>query len=752
MADEETVKTEQRSGDGADERKGSGGSGLRRIILRLAAVLVVAAVAVVAILGSGNYEQEEPPVRGEAPAGYDAYAEAVDVTFCQALATQLSELGDDPATGNRSAGSPAEREAAKLIEQTMKDIGLKNVTMDEVSSDGWTYRGASLDFIDASGKSRHVTLGGYAVNIHASGETIPVVYLGRGTAADYENIDVTGKLALIEIDQENDWWINYPAYQAKLMGARAVLAVSLMEETIGDRVGSQDICGPADAPALAISVDDSNAIRKAIESKGYESGGAQQIDVQFTADSRVTEDTGSSNVWGEIPGKSDETILFIAHYDGYYHSFYDDASGVGLTLGMAKAFVESGYEPQKTLRFVAHGAEEWGRTDTEADWATGAYEQIVRLRPEWAQSAFALVNIDGGYPLEAMERFKVSVPRELESFIRGSILSFGDRSSISITADGGLPSPYREDFIYSASGVPTIANEGGEGDEQYFAGMYHSNKDLLEEGGYSETGAGAIEQYYGYAAMMLDELPLRPLNFATGFEALKESYSNGNPAIDAVNSHLLANVDRAITAAQALDGMIVRYNEEYRAARITADAETAEEMAANALDLNRKIFKAYKLIQDELLRLDWLMTAEFANEGVQNNIGNLDAALAALEEGDAEAAVYEHLSSIEFVGGAAFFDKGTCDYFIAGMYTGLVGTWAEGRVVGQACYADDVVRSLIAKMADGDIDYRDEIAALTELREGQEIALRDIYAEQSIGLVRLMDAMNEPVDLNAQKE
>ena len=34
-----------------------------------------------------------------------------------------------------------------------------------------------------------------------------------------------GKLVLVHINQRNDWWINYPAYQAHLRGAAAILAV-----------------------------------------------------------------------------------------------------------------------------------------------------------------------------------------------------------------------------------------------------------------------------------------------------------------------------------------------------------------------------------------------------------------------------------------------------------------------------------------------------------------------------------------------
>ncbi len=50
--------------------------------------------------------------------------------------------------------------------------------------------------------------------------------LGKGTADEYKDIDVKGKLVLIEINQREEWWINYPVYQAHLKGAAALIAVT----------------------------------------------------------------------------------------------------------------------------------------------------------------------------------------------------------------------------------------------------------------------------------------------------------------------------------------------------------------------------------------------------------------------------------------------------------------------------------------------------------------------------------------------
>ncbi|MDR0817901.1 MAG: M28 family peptidase [Clostridiales Family XIII bacterium] len=669
-----------------------------RFSLRLVlTIFVLAALVCIIVLVFSNRsvpaDTTEIPQQGETPAGFEAYVNAGNVGFTKEFASQISKFGDDPATGGRSAGSPAETETAALIEQTMKDIGLKNVTSDKATVDGWTFRGASLSFIGADGEMKNVTLGGYQTNIIAKDEDVAVIDLNKGTAADYEGVDVKGKLVLIDIDQKNEWWINFPAYQAYIKGARAVLAATHMDEDIGDRLVSQDICGPSFAPALAISIDDAAAIRAAIENRAEP---VRQIDVRFNASSIVTPGATTNNVWGEIPGKTDDVIYFISHYDGYYHSFFDDAVGVGLIISMAKAFIDSGYEPEKTLRFVAHGAEEWGKTDSEADWSAGAYQQIVKLHPEWAENAFALINVDSGYPLDAMRSFKISVPYELQAFAEQTISSYGDRSALPITADGGLPSTDREDFIYNAAGVPTFANEGVEGDEQYFDSLYHSNMDTLEMGGYNEDAVKVIARFYGFIAYKLDQLPLRPLDFSSRFEALKTLVEEKRPEGLPLDPHLIANTGRAITAADKLDAFILKQNASYAEALKTGDEANLQRIRDAAAKVNPEMQKLYREIQDEFLRLDRRFTYEFAGEGIVNTIDSLNTAIETLEAGSPEAAL-EALYEIDIVFGASVFDKETCDYFFERFEPSLKDTWAEGRLAGKPCYADDVVRSLLRK-------------------------------------------------------
>ncbi len=164
----------------------------------------------------------------------------------------------------RSAGSPAELETAEYLEGVMKKIGLKNVTLYETELDSWTFNGANITFTNAKGEKKKIDLAGYQTDIKADNREVELVYVNRGTEEDYEGLDVTGKLVLFEINQEEDWWINYPAYQAKVNGALCAIAMREFaeEDEDGNRIGVQDVCGPADAPALAISRNDAEDLRR----------------------------------------------------------------------------------------------------------------------------------------------------------------------------------------------------------------------------------------------------------------------------------------------------------------------------------------------------------------------------------------------------------------------------------------------------------------------------------------------------------
>jgi Iap family predicted aminopeptidase len=140
-----------------------------------------------------------------------------------------------------------------------------------------------------------------------------------------------------------------------------------------------------------------------------------EISVRLTADSKITEDETAYSIIGEIPGATQEVIYMTAHYDGYFQAFEDNASGVSAALGIAKALIDSGYEPQKTIRFIFHPAEEWGLIDSRYDWAAGAYLTINK-HLGWAENAFALINMDGGVFSNDADGIEINASWEFAGF------------------------------------------------------------------------------------------------------------------------------------------------------------------------------------------------------------------------------------------------------------------------------------------------------------------------------------------------
>lgn len=674
--------------------------------------LMLAALLTVSLAACGGEKAESGTQEG----GFES---KIDLEFTKDVMTTISQMGDDEATGNRSSGSPAEQEAAEYLKSVMEDIGLQNITVDKTTVDGWTFKGANLTYKDGQGKEQTVTLSGYATDLTAKQEKAKLVYLGEGTEADYEGVDVKDKLVLIDINQDENWWINYPAYQAKQKGAKAVIAMSQMVTENENRIGSQDICGPADAPAFGISQKDSKALQEAIKaSKGKE------LDVIFNADSTITKDAESQNVWGEIPGKSDQVIYMIGHYDGYYHSFYDNASGIATTLGIVKALIDSGYTPEKTIRVVAHGAEEFGKSGNEYDWATGAYEQIMTNHPEWAEKAFAVVNIDGDYPIVGEKGYGINTSHEILSFVRDSAQK--------ITEDSDYEYAFRspagtgtEDFQWTAQGIPSIV--ATHGDECiYYDGMYHSNMDSEEGGALDEEALLMNHQIFGTIVSDLDKKVVRPMDFTARLEALAES------------------LDENLVQDKELTGQIREVKEKAAALNDTM-AEADKGQASDAEELNDQLYNLFLTAQDGFLRIDYGGEVVFPNEMYQNNINALSQTITELEKGNIQTAYDEYLSGVDWAWYSMYFDKETCQYFENQLMKNRKGTFGEGRIDYPMADTDRVVRSLGKKYDSKKADVSKEIRELKRLKKQQETYLSKIIEKEKKTLSKMERAIDKMI-------
>ena len=663
------------------------------------------------------------------------YLSAVDVDYAFEFTKSLEEFKTNEKLGYRTAGSVAELKTGEKIAEEMKKIGLTEVTKDEFTLDTWEFEKADLTFVDENGEEHLAVLGAYQVNFDTNGaKDLEIVYGGKGTADDLANLDVEGKLVLIDINQREEWWINYPAYQAHLKGAAAVIAVQEAgyAEVDEDALNAQDVCGPDDAPAFSMSQTDANQLKKALESS--ESG---TMTVKFDAKSIVKMDGKSYNYYGKIIGKDPESyIILSAHYDSYFTGFQDDHAAIGLMMGVAKGLVDSGYQPEKTIIFNALAAEEWGVSNSRYDWSTGAYNQIFNIHPEWVGKAFANMNFE----LPAYEHTTQDEIRSVYE-LNNYLTKFAKTvpSVDGVYKDGiSVVSPLRtwsDDFSFGIAGVPALRNDFQDSD--FMRTHYHSQFD--NEDTYNADALKFHLNLYGLLSMHYDQTAVVPLDFTTRLTEMKKVIDADIFGQAEVSSdQLVAEIDKAITLAEEVNAKVLKVNDNYLTALTEEDTDKAQKLYEDSRELNSGLLSAFKYAEDQFVRLTWEDDQIFPHEHAQNNITNLTLAIDALNKGDITTAIDEYLWAIDNNWYAYDFEKEVFDYFTDYVLDAPKEKlmWGDGRIVGHENLFDPI-NALIEKSGQEDADISAELATLNEALERQKALLQKTTAEEIIAVQEL---------------
>lgn len=637
------------------------------------------------------------------------YIASLDIKASYNLAKQMEAYRTNPVLGYRPAGSKAEFETGEMLKSYMEDLGLSNVRKDEIKVDGWEFEKAVLAYADAAGERQEVQLGAYQTDFVTEGpETFQVVYVGKGGEKDYADKDVTGKIVLAEINQRDEWWINFPVYQAHEKGAKALIAVQIggYGQVDEKALNAQDIAGPPEAAAFSMSFEDSEKLKACLDEKG-------EITVTLDASSRVMRDVSTYNILGEIQGRrSDRMILLSAHYDSYFSGFQDDNTAVAMMLGIARAFIKMGYQPENTWVFCAMAAEEWGIADSKYDWSTGAYAEVFNVHPEWAGKVIG----DFNFELPALSNGNLDGIRctyEYKDFFEDTLKTLPALSPA--YPEGVLVSApietWSDDFSVAISGIPSMVNEFSAG--SFMTTHYHSQYD--SDAYYNEAAYRFHHELYGLLLMHLDRQSVAPLNFAEVFEQASAS-------LDVL---MCQKSGSRVTALLNLLGQTEEVAEEvydriYDINEAGVDSEQCRE-AENIL------LKVFKMAQDKYVRLTWEDAVVFPQEAAQNNLRYLKKAIRALKRKipDAEAA-FEALYEIDNNAYAFQFSKQVyerfTDYVLDQNSDRL--QWGRGRIVHHENLYD-LVAQLMDKYHQGATDFANEIAELEKVAKRQKAYLRD---------------------------
>ena len=551
-----------------------------------------------------------------------AFYEAVDTKFGYDLAHELAyseELSDF--LGWRSAGSDSEHKTADYLVDKFKEIGIDDVEKIGTECDKFQFNSSSLKLKDTD---IELTPASYQVNGTDGDLTAEMVDVGTGFEADYEGKDVEGKIVLAQVDQSNEAWIDGYARMANEKGAAAIVtwANSGYGESSPDTVNVQDVCCEDLIPITAISANEAEKVKKELE--------AGNTECTLNVDAEMVPDGGTTyNIVGKIPGKSDDQKIIISgHYDKYWYGFQDDGAAIALVFTIAKAMVDSGYQPENDIEFICHGAEEWGVTDSMYDWTTGAWGMAAHK--DYGDDTLAMINCE--LPAFANENGLqiVSVPEYFSLISKlydsGLIITNGD---VAFNKEPVKTTTMEDGISYREFGVPYLLN-GFEGSD-FMSQNYHTMND--NEDTYDEDTFKTNIDWYGAYAIYIDTEPALELDLVEAANDLETNLNEDYAKEAGADTEAYAEaVEQFKAAGTALNEKIAACNEAYEAAAKDGDKDAMKKAREEGEELNDLSLEAFQKIQDKFLKVDDF-TADYGHGIVNNNVETLDGTIAGLKEG-----------------------------------------------------------------------------------------------------------------------
>jgi hypothetical protein len=262
----------------------------------------------------------------------------------------------------------------------------------------------------------------------------PLVFVGRGSAAELANIDVKGKVAVVNVVPDDSLFAAREKGVARELEKRGAVGVINAVESPGNLLYYDNRYGCDAAPCFLVGGDD-GAFLESVIGKAAKAGKTVRMKLALQGEERAG--LTAWNGVATIPGKSDEVVIVNAHADAWFDGADDNADGLAVMLGLADYFAHRKEKPARTLVFMVSGGHHT---------AVGA-AAFIKAHPEIIRKTVLVMN------LEHLAQIMVTQAARLDPAVSGYESGFWTANTTETTKQAGAvnASPYVWELMGKAS-------------------------------------------------------------------------------------------------------------------------------------------------------------------------------------------------------------------------------------------------------------------------------------------------------------
>ncbi len=271
-----------------------------------------------------------------------------------------SKAAGDPLYG-RISGMPAEQKTVDWAISKLKASGLKDAHAEPYPFEtklwlpvSWEVR---LVANPSFGAGTHDLVLASAVpirnvSIKPAAAQGPLVFVGRGSAAELANLDLRGKIAVVNVVPDDSLFAAREKGVARELEKRGAIGVINAVESPGNLLYYDNRYGCDAAPCFLVGGDDGAFLESVI---GKSAAAGKSVTMKLALQGEERAGLTAWNGVATLPGKSREVVIVNAHADAWFDGADDNADGLSVMLGLADYFAHRKTKPDRTLVFMVSG-------------------------------------------------------------------------------------------------------------------------------------------------------------------------------------------------------------------------------------------------------------------------------------------------------------------------------------------------------------------------------------------------------------